>query len=67
MNVLKQVDSAISVREIGRSKTFITGATLVASGVRSAKRQPQMSVLKTILGTYLIYKALARDEHTAIY
>jgi len=63
MNALHILDSTVNVGKTGRVQSLLSGASLIFSSLGKLKSSPKMSVLKTMLGGYLIYRGLSGHCH----
>lgn len=63
MNALSLFDSSVNVGKTGRVQSLIAGASLLVSGIDKMKDSPKLSVLKSVLGGYLIYRGLTGHCH----
>lgn len=63
MNALNLLDTSVNVGKNGRVESLITGASLIFSSLNKLKSSPKLSVAKSILGGYLIYRGLTGHCH----
>ena len=63
MNALNILDSSVNVGKTGRIQSLVAGASLLVSGIDKMKQSPKLSILKTVLGGYLIYRGISGHCH----
>ena len=63
MNALSLFNSTVNVGKTGRVQSLVAGASLLVSSINKLKESPKMSILKSVLGGYLIYRGLTGHCH----
>lgn len=63
MEKLNFSDTTVNIDNMARSQSLITGAGLLYSGITDMKTHPKISIAKSVLGGYLIYRALTGHCH----
>ncbi len=65
MEKLRLSDTSVNVGTAERAQSLITGASFLLSGINNMKHSPKLSILKSILGGYLIYRGISGHCHLA--
>ncbi len=63
MEKLKLLDTSTNMGKMARAQSFITGASILFSGIKHMKESPKTSIAKSIFGGYLLYRALSGHCH----
>lgn len=65
MEKLRLSDTSVNVGTAERAQSLITGASFLLSGINTIKHSPKLSILKSVLGAYLIYRGVSGHCHLA--
>lgn len=65
MEKLRLSDTSVNVGTTERAQSLITGASFLMSGINNMKRSPKISIVKSLLGGYLLYRGLTGHCHLA--
>ena len=63
MEKLNIKDTSINVSDLERTQSLITGTLFLLSGINNAKDRPITSVLKSLIGGYLVYRSISGHCH----
>lgn len=63
MNALSILDSTVNVGKDERTQSIISGATFLISALTNMKSSPKLSIAKSVLGGYLLYRGLSGHCH----
>lgn len=63
MKKLDISDKTINVGELERTQSLIAGSLFVMSGLSSIRRSPVSSLVKSLIGGYLVYRSLSGHCH----
>jgi uncharacterized membrane protein len=63
MEKLKLLDTSLNMDKMARAQSLVAGASFLFSGIKHMKESPKMSIAKSVLGGYLVYRALSGHCH----
>jgi len=63
MEKLEISDTTVNLDKTARTESLVTGATLMFNGLSTLKKQPTIAVIKSIIGGYLLYRAITGHCH----
>jgi uncharacterized membrane protein len=58
MEKLRLSDLSVNVDKTERAQSLITGASFLLSGINNIKHSPKVSIAKSILGGYLLFRGI---------
>ncbi|MDP1800129.1 MAG: DUF2892 domain-containing protein [Bacteroidota bacterium] len=63
MEKLNLSDRSVNVGDLERNQSLISGTLFVIAGMTSIRRKPVSSLLKSLIGGYLIYRSISGHCH----
>ena len=63
MEKLNLCDTSINVSQAERTQSVIAGTLCLISGINNAKDKPVTSLLKSLIGGYLLYRSVSGHCH----
>ncbi len=63
MEKLNLSDTSVNVSDLERTQSLITGTLFLISGINNAKDKPVTSMLKSLIGGYLVYRSISGHCH----
>ena len=63
MEKLNLLDTSVNMNKMARAQSLLAGASFLFSGIKHIKESPRSSVAKSLLGSYLIYRAISGHCH----
>lgn len=63
MKKLDIADTTVNLTNTARTESLVTGVTLLFNGLSTIKKQPTIAVVKSIIGGYLLYRAITGHCH----
>ena len=63
MEKLDLKDKTVNVGELERTQSLISGTLFVLSGITQVKSKPVSSLVKSLIGGYLLYRSMSGHCH----